>query len=385
MAEDASDDDKTEEPTARRLEKAREDGQVPRSSEATAATVTISALAMLYLLGPWIGSSLAAFATDALTFDRRLVFSEGLLPGVFLSRLGEALLPLVPVFVLTMVMALLGGAMTGGFLFSPKAAAPKFSKLNPLSGLKRMFGLKALVELGKALAKFTLVAGVVYLMLDAYIVELVGLGLVPYESAVGRAGAIVALSALVASLALALIAAVDVPFQRYDFFKRMRMTLQEVKDEMKDMEGRPEVRAAIRRKQRELAAARMLGNVKDADVVITNPEHFAVALSYALDGDMPPMVVAKGVDQLALSIRQQALHHGISQFEAPELARAVYYTTEVDEAIPEPLFFPVAQVIAYVFKLEASMRDGRIMRPKPKVPESYRYSVTGEREGSVRE
>lgn len=381
MAEDASDDDKTEEPTARRLEKAREDGQIPRSTEATAAAVTISALALVYLLGPWMAGGLADFATEALTFDRRLLFSERLLPGVFLTRLGEALVPVIPVFVLTVVMALLGASATGGFLFAPKAALPKFSKLNPLNGLKRMFGLKALVELGKALAKFTLVAGVVYLMLDNYIVELVGLGLVPYEEAVGRAGAIVALSALVASLALALIAAVDIPFQRYDFFKRMRMTRQEVRDEMKDMEGRPEVRAAIRRKQRELAAARMLGNVKDADVVITNPSHFAVALSYALDGDLPPMVVAKGTDELALQIRTQATHHGISQFEAPELARAVYYTTEVNDAIPEALFFPVAQVIAYVFKLEASMAEGRIRRPRPKVPEGYRFSVEGEQEG----
>ncbi len=380
MAEDASDDDKTEEPTARRLEKAREDGQIPRSTEATAAAVTISALALLYLLGPWIGAGLADFATDALTFDRRLLFSERLLPGVFLSRLGEALLPVVPLLALTVVMALLGGSMTGGFLFAPKAALPKFSKLNPLNGFKRMFGLKALVELGKALAKFSLVAGVVYLMLDAHIVELVGLGLMPYETALGRAGAIIALSALVASLALALIAAVDIPYQRYDFFKRMRMTRQEVRDEMKDMEGRPEVRAAIRRKQRELASARMLGNVKDADVVITNPSHFAVALSYDLDGDRPPVVVAKGTDELALQIRQLALHHGVAQFEAPPLARAVYYTTELEETIPEALFFPVAQVIAYVFKLEASMRDGKVRRPRPKVPEGYRFSVDGEQE-----
>ena len=238
MAEDANDDDKTEEATARRLEKAREDGQIPRSTEATAAAVTISALTLLYLIGPWMGASLAEFASEAMIFDRRLLFSERLLPGVFLTRLGDALLPVVPLLGLTLVMALLGGSMTGGFLFAPKAALPKLNKLNPLSGLKRMFGLKALVELGKALAKFSLVAGVVYLMLDAHIVELVGLGLMPYEAALGRAGSIVVLSALVASLALAVIAAVDIPFQRYDFFKRMRMTRQEVRDEMKDMEGR---------------------------------------------------------------------------------------------------------------------------------------------------
>jgi flagellar biosynthetic protein FlhB len=286
----------------------------------------------------------------------------------------------MPVIIFTMVAAIVASGMTGGYLFSFKAILPKGSKLNPISGLKRILGTHALVELGKALLKFVLVAGVLWWSLLSNMEQLVKIGQMGLEPALSMAGGMILQSGLWIALSLAVIAMIDVPWQKHTFNKRMRMTKQEVKDEYKQMEGNPEVKAQIRRRQREMANSRMMDRVKDADVIITNPEHFAVALEYDPTGEGAPIMLAKGSDHMAALIREEAKAHGIVLFEAAPLARAIYFTTEIDQQVPEDLYHAVAQVIAYVFSLEAASPMNP-PRPKPQVtvPPSMLFSPDGKR------
>ena len=373
-----SSDDKTEEPTSRRLEKAREDGQVARSTELSAAAVTISVVSLLFITGGYVVTKLAEKFAAGFNFDRKLVFSSNLLPAIFGHQMLEAYILIVPVLGLTLVVAIAASGATGGYLFSLKAVMPKASKLNPAAGLKRMFGVKALVELGKALLKFFLVTGVLVYVLNDNIDTLNLIGKMALEPALATAGKLLAKAALLITLSLVIIAMIDVPFQRWQFMKQMRMSKQEIKDEMKNSEGNPEIKAQIRRRQREMSNARMIDSVKDADVVITNPEHFAVALAYDPNGDTAPILLAKGADEMAARIRAEAQKHGIEIFQAAPLARALYFTTEVDHLVPEDLYYAVAQVIAYVFNL-ASVRPGAapVQRPKPTVPESMQFDTNG--------
>jgi flagellar biosynthetic protein FlhB len=275
-------------------------------------------------------------------------------------------------------MAILSSGATGGYLFSLKSTLPKFSKLSLLSGFKRMFGANAAVELLKAILKFSLVTIVLWALVSRQMDPMMQLGQMAIEPALAAAGWMIAESALWLSLSLLVIALIDAPYQKYSFIKRMRMTKQEVKDEMKDMEGQPEVKQQIRRRQREMANNRMIQKVQDADVVITNPEHFAVALSYDPTGDGAPILLAKGSDHMAARIREEAEKHGVEMFAAPPLARALYFSTEEDQAVPESLYLAVAQVIAYVFSL-ADVRPGvaPMLKPQPKVPASMLFDANG--------
>ena len=377
MAEESA-QEKTEEPTARKLQKAREDGQVARSQELPGAAVMIGAVTTMVLMGGWLITSLTAVFKAGFVFDNKTLLSPDLLPLTFGSQAVQAYLVVVPVFLVTIVLAILASGATGGYLFSLKSIAPKASKINPLEGFKRMFGIKALVELTKALLKFSLVTGVLALMININLEALVQIGRMPLEPALHAAGEMVVKSALYVTLSLIVIAGIDVPWQKHEFMKRMRMTKQEIKDEYKDIEGRPEVKAQIRRRQREMSNQRMMANVKDADVVITNPSHFAVALAYDPTGDGAPTLVAKGADLIAARIREEANTHGVYIFEAPPLARALYYTTEVDRSIPEGLYVAVAQVIAYVFSL-GTVTPGKpgMARPKPEVPADMHFDENG--------
>lgn len=383
MAEQADAEDRTEEPTARKLQKAREDGQIARSVELSAAGVTIGAIAVLFFAGATLTERLADGFASAFVFDRKVLESPNLLPGIFLSRLADGLLLVSPIFVVTLVIAVLATIAFGGLNFSTKLIEPKFDKLNPLSGLKRMFGLKAGFELGKAIAKCLVVGGLLAWVLVDNISTLATLGAMSIEPALAETGSLITRSALIVAFGLVLIALVDVPYQYFDFMKRMRMSRQEIKDEMKDMEGQPEVRAQIRKRQREIATRKMMAKVKDADVVITNPDHFAVALSYDPTSDGAPVLIAKGIDHLAFRIRDEARNNGVQIFEAPPLARSLYYTTDLDQPVPEALYVPVAQVIAYVFSLSSVKPGVRPMqRPNPSVPSGMRFDVDGRKEGA---
>ena len=370
--------EQTEEPTARKLRNARDDGQVARSVELPAAAVTIGAILVMYFIGSAWMSRVATIFAQGFTFDRKTLDNPDLLITAFASQIGESFLLIIPILGVTAVMAVLSSGATGGYLFSLKSVMPNFSKLSPLQGFSRMFGTKAAVELGKAVLKFSLVATVLWTLVNSQLDQLMALGQMGLEPALAHAGIMIGESALWLSLSLLVIALIDAPYQRFAFTKRMRMTKQEVKDEMKDMEGQPEVKAKIRQRQREMANSRMIQKVKDADVVITNPEHFAVALSYDPTGDGAPILLAKGSDFLAQRIREEAEKHGIEIFAAPPLARALYYTTKLDQSIPEALYLAVAQVIAYVFSL-ADVRPGiePMRKPSPKLPPSMQFDADG--------
>jgi flagellar biosynthetic protein FlhB len=323
---------------------------------------------------------LATQFADGFRFDRKTLDQPLLLATTFADQTANGLAVISPVLGTTLAMAILGSAMTGGFLFASAAIAPKGEKLNIFNGLKRIFGTHALIELTKAILKCVLVGTAVWMSVSLRMNDLMRVGEMPLEPALALAGRITMESALAVSLALALIAVIDVPWQKYSFTKRMRMTRQEVKDEMKEMEGSPEVKGYIRRRQREMANARMMQRVKDADVVITNPEHFAVALEYDPAGDGAPIVVAKGSDFMAAQIRAEATQCGVHMFPAPELARALYFTTEAEQPVPEALYHAVAQVIAYVFSLEgAEPGRGGMRKPSPKVPAAMRFDTSGQR------
>jgi flagellar biosynthesis protein FlhB len=381
MAESESQqEDKTEEPTAKRLEKAKEDGQVARSQELSIAAIMISVAATFILAGPFFFSRISENFAAGFQFDRNLVFNPQLLAATFSEQALNGLGAVSSIFVLTVIVAIGSGGLLGGYLFSVKALQPKASKLNPLSGLKRIFGMKALIELLKALSKFTLVGLITYAVVTASLDQLMLTGLMDLRIALSQSGQIIAIGFFLVSLSLLVIAAIDAPYQINEFKKRVKMTLQEVKDEMKETEGRPEVKAQVRRRQRELAMNRMIHAVADADVIITNPEHFAVALAYNPATDDAPRVLAKGADHIAASIREKAKSEGIPFFNAPPLARALFFTTELNDAIPEALYYTVAQVIAYIFNLNSINADGlEQSAPKIKVPDELLFDQDGKR------
>lgn len=378
--------DRTEAPTSRKLSKAREDGQVARSVELPAAAVVIGAFLALMLSGQWLFTRVGEQMIAAFRFDPALLSRPAMLPAEMARQVVDGLLTIAPVMGFCAVLAVLAAGLTGGYLFSMKSLKPSASKISPAEGFKRMFGAHAAVELGKAILKFALVGAILWAFIYVEIGELLSLGGMALEPAMGVLGSLMARSALGVSFSLLVIALIDVPWQRYRFMQRMKMTKQEVRDELKDVEGRPELKAHIRQRQRELASARMMRRVRDADVVITNPDHFAVALAYDAEGDEPPIVVAKGADFMAQRVRDEASLHGVQIFEAPSLARALYFTTELEKPIPDALYLAVAQVIAYVYSIEGARPSTiRPRRPDPEVPDSMRFDSQGRRIASSME
>jgi len=377
MSDDSS-EEKTEEPTAKKLEKAKEDGQVARSQELSVAAMMIGVACFLYLFGGYMILQLSEVFEAGFTFDRKDVFSDNLLPTTFGSHAMDSIMVVVPIFVLAVLIAIGAAGMLGGYIFSLKSIAPKASKINPMAGLKRMFGTKALIDLSKALAKFSLVGITLYLVVSESFDTLVSLGFMSLGPAMAEAGNLIAGGTVLVTLTLIVAAGIDVPYQIYEINQKMKMTKQEVKDEFKDTEGRPEVKAQIRRKQREMAMGAMMESVADADVIIVNPEHFAVALSYDPSSNGAPVVVAKGADFMAQGIRERAAEHGVPLFSSPTLARALYFTTDINQSVPESLYYAVAQVIAYVFSLN-SLGPGSTAaeKPRPEVPAGMRYNTEG--------
>ena len=377
MAEDGS-AERSEEPTGRRLSKAREDGQVARSVDLSTAVVLLTATLFFSMLGEWFFHRIGQLFVSQFQFDRKIIDKVELLPAHFGQSILDGMLLAFPVMVALALIALLVSGLPGGFIFSPQLILPKFSKLNPLSGLARMFGKRALIELAKSVGKFLLIGTILLLTVMHNLDALLLINRLTVEQAARQAGNMILDACFWMSMGLVVIALADVPLQKFQVNKSLKMSRQEIKDEMKDSEGRPEVRQQIRRRQREMANNRMMAKVKDADVVITNPSHFAVALSYDPSADGAPTVVAKGTDELARRIRDEALAHQVQLFEAPELARALYFTTPVDRSIPEALYQAVAQVIAYVFNLNQSYAGARgLTKPRPVVPENMRFDENG--------
>ena len=371
-------EDRTEEPTAQRLKKAREDGQIARSQELAPAAMMVMATLFFTMMGQYIFNRMSELFKHQLQFDRLITDKAELLPAIFGRSLVDGFVIVLPLLVILYVIAVLSTTLAGGFIFSPGLIAPKFSKLNPMSGLKRMFGPDALINLGKAILKFFVVGAILLVSVMNNLDDLTQISQMDLGAAVHVSGTIIVDACFWLSLGLVLIALIDVPLQRHQLNKKLKMTKQEVKDEMKNAEGNPEVKGQIRRRQREILNNKMMANVKDADVVITNPTHFAVALSYDPTGDGAPLLVAKGEDAMAARIREEAKEHGVYLFEAPLLARALYFTTKLDHPIPEALYHAVAQVIAYVFSLNQSYGRGHdVVKPTPQVPDEMQFDENG--------
>lgn len=376
MAEEDSSQEKTEEATPRRLEKAKEEGQVPRSRELTTSAILLAGAVGLMVTGPVIGGALLDVIEFNFKLDRRAVFDTNYMLHHLARSFYDAILSLFPLFGILLVAAILGPIALGGWLWSTKALMPKASRMNPLEGLKRMFGIKALVELAKAVGKVLVVLVLALWLLNSMQQDMLNLAnqspfVATVESLVMSGWAFVALSA-----ATILIVIVDVPFQVWEHARKLKMSRQDIKDEMKDTEGKPEVKGRIRQLQREMAQNRQMAAVPDADVVITNPTHFSVALKYDPENMATPILLAKGVDHAALKIREIAKEHSIEIMESPVLARSIYHTTDVDQEIPAGLYMAVAQVLAYVFQLRNYRRGQGDIPVYPRnisVPNDLRY------------
>ncbi|EIY9460671.1 flagellar biosynthesis protein FlhB [Vibrio vulnificus] len=357
--------ERTEEATPRRLQQAREKGQVARSKElASVSVLVIGAVSLM-----WFGESLARALFKAMgrlfSLSREEIFDPSKLFDIASGALSALLLPLLLILFALFVAAAIGSAGVGGISFSVEAATPKLSKMNPLSGIKRMFGLQSWVELIKSILKVALVTGVAIYLIQASQEDLIQLSLDVYPQNIFHALDILLNFILLISCSLLIVVAIDIPFQIWQHADQLKMTKQEVKDEYKDTEGKPEVKGRIRMLQREAAQRRMMADVPTADVIVTNPEHFSVALRYKQNSDRAPVVVAKGTDHMAMKIREVAREHDISIVPAPPLARALYYSTELEQQIPDGLFTAVAQILAYVFQLKQYRKRGG-HRPKLK-------------------
>ncbi|MDD3608896.1 MAG: flagellar biosynthesis protein FlhB [Halothiobacillaceae bacterium] len=384
MAESESGQEKTEQPTEKRLRESRQKGQVARSRELNSFLMTVIAAASLLFIGPGMVEDLMSLFTRAFTFPREAVFEPMAMPRRLLEFALEALWIITPFLALTVVVAFVASLAIGGWNFSAQALQPKMERIDPIKGLKRIFALRALVELLKTIAKFLLVltAGVVvFLALER---EFLMLGQEPFHQAAAHAGELVFWAFLIISASLVLVAALDVPYQLYEHMKNLKMTLQEIKDEYKETEGKPEVKSRIRQMQFQMSQRRMMQEVPKADVIITNPTHYAVALRYDGQRDAAPILVAKGRDAMALKIREIGEENRVMIFESPPLARAVYFNVELDQPIPAALYVAVAQVLAYVFQLREAQRAGTEtpLRPAPEVPdELWRGREPGESGG----
>ncbi|MGC9423364.1 MULTISPECIES: flagellar biosynthesis protein FlhB [Vibrio] len=350
--------ERTEEATPRRLQQAKEKGQVARSKELASVSVLVVGAVSLMWFGDLLARGLYRMMGRLFSLSREEIFDSSKLFEIIGGTLTGLLLPLLLILVTLFVAALLGAAGVGGISFSTEAAMPKLSKLNPLSGFKRMFGLQSWVELLKSILKVLLVSGVAFYLIDASKWDLFQLSMDVFPQNLFHALDILLNFILLISCSLLVVVAIDIPFQIWQHAEQLKMTKQEIKDEHKDTEGKPEVKGRIRMLQREAAQRRMMADVPQADVIITNPEHFSVALRYKQDTDRAPVVVAKGGDFLALKIREVAREHDIMIVPAPPLARALYHTTELEQEIPDGLFMAVAQVLAYVFQLKQYRRKG---------------------------
>ena len=376
MADESA--ERSEEPTGRRLSQARSDGRVARSVDLSTAVVLLTATLLFSLLGEWFFHQIGKLFVSQFQFDRKIADKAELLPSLFGQSVMDGMLLAFPIMLSLLVMGLLVSGLPGGFIFSPQLILPKFSKINPFSGLARIFGPRALIELAKSVLKFMLIGVIMLLTVMHNLDALLVINRLTVEEATRQAGSMILDACFWMCLGLIFIAIIDVPIQRHQVHKSLKMTKQEVRDEMKDSEGRPEVKAQIRRRQREMATQKMMGQVKDADVVITNPQHFAVALAYDPTSDGAPTLIAKGTDEVARRIREIAREEGVELFESPQLARALFFTTKLDETIPEALYHAVAQVIAYVFSLnDAFAGRQRYEKPNPDIPENMRFDENG--------
>jgi flagellar biosynthetic protein FlhB len=357
MAEE-SDLEKTEQPSSRRIEQAREEGQVPQSRELSTFLVLITGVVTLWMFGAWFGRRMLDVLRDGFAFERELAFDTQRMLQNFGDLFTHVLLTLLPLFALLMVAAVAAPIMLGGFVFSSKALSPKPERMNPIKGFGRMFSVHGLAELIKSILKTLVVGAMGVFAVWREREHVFTLMAQPLETAFPDFLETLLFAAVLIVMGLALIALIDVPFQLWQYRKKLRMTKEEVKRENKEQEGDPHVKARIRRVQMEMARKRMMAEVPKADVVVTNPTHFSVALRYEAERMKAPVVVAKGRGEVALKIRELANEHKVPLLEAPPLARALYAHCELEQAVPAALYTAVAEVMAYVYQLNEWMSKG---------------------------
>ncbi|GAA0538068.1 flagellar biosynthesis protein FlhB [Rheinheimera aquimaris] len=375
MADESA--EKTEQPTSKKLQDAAEKGQIARSKDMGTAFVLIGSAAAILIFGKMLAMALLDVAQRMMQLNPKDIFETNSMFTAW-GAVGEYIIPpLAGIFFIILLAGFIGNTLLGGFNFSWQAAAPKASKLNPLSGFKRMFGLQALVELLKSILKVLVVVGIAYLLLKMFFFDIMALSLMSEPNNIESALYFLAWLFLGLCASVSVIAVVDAPYQKWNHIRQLKMSLQEIKDEYKNSEGDPQIKARIRRTQMQMSMKRMMQEVPKADVIVTNPTHYAIALKYDQGKFRAPVVVAKGVDEVAMHIRKIANEHKVPVIESPALARSIYHTTELDHPIPEQLFAAVAQVLAYVYQLRM-YKKGKGNRPKAlakelPIPEGYRH------------
>ena len=386
MAE-ASNAEKTEPASAKRLSDARKNGDIPRSREVATFTVLMTAGAGLWMLGGGVVDKLSTTLQRGLSLDREQIYNPNVLIERVTTDIGAVMLACLPLALAIMLVAVVSPLLIGGWNFSAKSFMPNFGKLNPMNGLGNMVSTNALVELLKAVAKTLLVGAVAWYVVMSEKDAVIGLAVEPLGAATGHLAGLIARAFMIMVASLGAIALLDGPYQKWHYANKLKMTRQEVIQESKESDGNPQIKGKIRQMQREMAKKRMMSNVPTADVVVTNPTHFAVALKYADGQKGAPKVVAKGTDEVAAKIREIAKENKVVLLEAPALARALYKHTEIDDEIPEALYSAVAEVLAYVFQLRAYSKgtlDQYPDRPKklPVPPEMDPFNPASQKPGT---
>jgi flagellar biosynthetic protein FlhB len=360
-----SDLEKTEPASPRKLEQAREQGDVPRSRELATCTLLLGASAAFWFTGGHMVNELNGVLASGLSFDREMAFDMELLLASAAASIIRLLIAFAPAALILIVVALASPMLIGGWLFSAEALQPNFGRMNPIKGIGNMFSTRSAVELGKAIGKTVLVGWIAWMVMKYEIDAVLALSVEPLKSGLEHLGHLLLVSFVFIVSGLIIIAAVDAPYQMWAHAKKLMMSRQDVRQESKESDGNPEIKAKIRQQQREMARRRMMSEVPTADVVVTNPTHYAVALKYSEKGNRAPIVVAKGADEVAARIRELAMENNVVMMEAPPLARALFRHAELGDEIPEALYIAVAEVLAYVFQLRAYSKNGGSRPQKP--------------------
>lgn len=363
---DTSKDDKTEAASPRKIDKAREEGQIVRSRELNTFLMLLVGVGALWGMGGHLFDRLSQLMEHALLFERAQAFDPARMLQVAWALVQAGLLAVLPFLLIMALTAIAASVLLGGLVITLKALQPNFARLNPLSGLARMFSLQLLAELGKAVAKAVLVATVAVIYLKGHAQALLALTGMPIEQALAQAMHLLATACALTVGALVVVVGLDVPYQLWSYAQKLKMTKQEQRQEHKDTDGDPHIKARIRRQQQLMARSRMMSKVPKADVIVTNPTHYAVALAYQDRNMGAPRVVAKGADAVAARIRETGQEHHIALLEAPALARALYFHVDLDREIPAELYTAVAEVLAWAMRLKrVSAADGAAL-PVPK-------------------
>ncbi len=376
MAESDS-GEKTEEPTAKKLTDARKKGQIARSKDLGTMFVLVGSAFAMMVMGNSLVLALSAMMKRLFSLSRREAMDVHALTSVISSGVSAVIFPMLAIFFIIMLAAFIGNTMLGGMAFSWEAMAPKASRLSPLAGFKRMFGVQAAVELLKSILKFLVVFTVAFMLLSGLFEQILGLSLEAIPTNFGHAVNMLLWMFLALALSIGIIVAIDAPYQVWNHTRQLKMTKQEIKDEFKSTEGNPEIKGRIKQTQYEMSQRRMMSEVPNSDVVITNPTHYSIALKYDPKAGGAPVMVAKGLDEMAIHIRTIAKEHGVEIVQSAALARSLYYTAEVEQDIPEELYGAVAQVLAFIFQL-SEHKKGRARRPTPlakelPIPEEFKY------------